>query len=142
MVKMVKLDRSANERKAEAHGGADYPTSVAGNSEDHDGPTLHLDHHHLKKMGLDAGKMKHGDPIEFHGKGHVEHASVDSGEGGERHSARIRMTHGGAEHEGSDDDDRGEIRGAIEKAHGASEAKSSERASLRKSAAGAKVAEK
>lgn len=112
-----KADRDADEQR--------YAPIASPNSEDgdHDGVSVNLEHHHLKKMGLDAGKMKHGDHVAFAGEGHVEHAEVTSGEHGERHSARIRLTRAGMDHEGTPDaeKEKGELRNEIEEIHGKSE---------------------
>jgi hypothetical protein len=133
-----KADREADETR--------YSIPATAEDGDHDGVSVNLDHHHLKNMGLDAGKMKHGDRVEFSGEGHVEHAEVQSGEHGDRHSARIRLSRAGMEHEGEEPArERENLRNEIETIHGKAEEareKRSEARGARTAKSGEKVPEK
>lgn len=148
MVKVVSMRKTAAERRAEEHGGAPAGLySESANEEDRDGIAVHLEHHHLQKMGLDASTMKHGDPVEFKGTGHVEHVETQSGANGERHHARIRLTHAGMDHEGEahPEKEKAELRNEIEAVHGKSEAareKRAEATNAKRDRKGEQVAEK
>ena len=122
MVKMVSLKKSAADKKAEKDAMGE---PALANPRDEDmGVTVHLDHHHLTKMGVN-GDLSHGDPIEFHGKGHVERAETRSTPEGDRHSATLRIHRAGMEHEvkrGGDEEKR-DVRGDLEKAYSGVEEK-------------------
>lgn len=117
MVKMVNLKKSSSDRKAEKSAdGMILPTAMA---PDDEGLRLDLDHHHLAKLGV-HGDMKSGDPVEFHGRGVVEHSETRSSDEGEKHSATIRMHKGAIDHEaprGEPERDKTEIRGDLEKSY-------------------------
>jgi hypothetical protein len=70
---------------------------------------------------MKAGELRHGDRVTFHGEGHVEHADESSGENGERRTARIRMTHGGMEHESGSDEEHSSLKNELMKMHEKSE---------------------
>jgi hypothetical protein len=95
-MKEVSLKKSAAERKAAE------PTNGEYHDPETDGVAIHLEHHHLEKMGL-GGELKSGDKFHMRGHGHVESSESRSGNDGERHSARLRMTHAGIEHEAAKD---------------------------------------
>lgn len=121
MPKLHPLNKTTAERRAEEDAMGGPPgRAVAANVEDKDGPVLHLDHHHLNRMG--AGELRGGDRVTFHGEGEVEHASTGTGEQGERRSARIRMSHGAMEHDGEREGGKKELRTEIEAVHGKAEA--------------------
>ena len=118
MAKMCDIRRTAADVKAESKGKgeAEYVPP------EDDGARFELEHHHLEKMGV-GGKLKHGDTVEFRGKGTVEEATS-----GDRNRASIRFHSGGVDHE-SAAEDKGEervgLRSDLEKAHGAAEEKAS-----------------
>lgn len=126
-MKLVSLKKSAGERKADEKDGM-----VSGPYGGDDGVTVHLEPHHLEKLGL-GGKLKSGHKFKIEGRGHVEESESRSGKEGERHSARLRITHAGVEHKDADGDNDGDMdeRGAekskrnadIAKAYEASESK-------------------
>lgn len=120
MPKMYPLNKTTAERRAENDAMGGPGRAVAANAEDKDGPVLHLDHHHLNRMG--AGELRGGDRIAFHGEGEVEHASTETSDRGERRSARIRMNHGAMEHDGEREGGKKELRNEIEAIHGKAEA--------------------
>jgi hypothetical protein len=120
-MKVVALKRSASDRKAEEEGGGFV------SPDDDGGISIHLSHHHLKKMGLD-GDLKSGHKVKLRGHGHVESSESRSEKGGERYSARLRLTHAGADGHGEPDADdkkteREGRRSDIEKAYTESEKK-------------------
>ena len=135
MVKMVSLKKTAADRRAEKDAMGE--TAVSAPSDyDKEGPTVHLEHHHLKNMGVGGG-LKSGDKVTLHAVGHVENSSTRSENGEERHSAMVRLHRGGIEHEAAErDGERKDLRNEIEKIHGASE----EKREKRSEAAGAKRA--
>lgn len=115
MVKMVSFKKSAADRDEEktALGEGGLATVPAEN----EGVHVNLDHHHLKKLGVD-GDLRGGDDVEFHGRGKVERSETHSGPDGDRHSATLRLHKGAIEHDlGERDrgDERGKLRGEIEK---------------------------
>lgn len=126
-MKLVSLKKSASERKAGEKDGM-----IAGPYGGDDGVTLQLEPHHLEKLGL-GGKLKSGHKFKIEGRGHVEESESRSGKEGERHSARLRLTHAGVEHkeapdgndgdEGSKPNEREGRRADIEKAYEAGEGK-------------------
>lgn len=109
MARMVNLKRNKTEKKEGATVDA-YPGD--------DGVSVHLEHHHLTKLGVGGG-LKSGDQVEFAGRGHVEHSSTTTDKDGERHSATIRLHKGALDHEAQERDgeaERGELRGELERA--------------------------
>jgi hypothetical protein len=81
-------------------------------------------------MGL-AGKLAPGDKFHMQGHGHVDRAEMMPSKDGERHSARLRLTHAGVEQNpqrmGDDrTEDKKQLRGEIDKAFDADKKKSSE----------------
>ena len=97
MVKMVSLKKTAADRRAEKDAMGE--TAVSAPSDyDKEGPTVHLEHHHLKNMGV-GGALKSGDKVTLHAVGHVESSSSSSENGEERHIAMVRLHRGGIEHE-------------------------------------------
>jgi hypothetical protein len=123
MVQMVSLKKSKADQEAEKEslGSAGEVMS----DYDH-GVSVHLSHHHLKKLGVGGG-LKSGHKVELHGKGVVEHtSSTSSGKDGETHSATIRLHRAHLEHEiprGGDEEKR-DVRGDLEKAYAGVEDKS------------------
>lgn len=96
-MKMYPLKRSKADREAEQdrwNQTMDMP----------DGITVHLDHHHLDKMGL-GGSLNAGDEVHFRGRGKVESAQSMSDGAGERHTARLVLTHAGAVGAGEEGDE-------------------------------------
>lgn len=143
MVKMVALKKSAADRKAEKDAMGEGMGGTLQSSEDREGPTVHLDHHHLKNMKV-GGALKSGHEVSLSARGHVERSETRSENGEDRHSATIRVTHMGMEHEGrdADGDERANLRNEIEKIHGASEEKreqASEKKGMARAVAGKKV---
>ena len=96
-MKVVSLKKSSAEKKSDKESGMIMPYD-----DEHGGVSVHLSHHHLKKMGLD-GSLKSGHKVKFRGHGHVEESESRSDKGGERYHARLRLTHAGAER-GADSD--------------------------------------
>lgn len=122
-MKVVALKRSASDRKAEEDGGGFV------SPDDDGGISIHLSHHHLKKMGLD-GELKSGHKVKLRGHGHVEESESRSGKDGERYSARLRLTHAGTDGGQDADGDidsksagKKALRSDIEKAYTESEKK-------------------
>ena len=118
MVKMVSLKKTAAERRAEKDALGE--ASTARPLTEDEGVTVHLDHHHLMKMGVGGG-MKSGHDVEFHGKGTVERSETRSTPEGERHSATLKLHRGALEHEPergtASDEDRAGIKGDLEKSY-------------------------
>lgn len=113
MAKMVRIEKTAADRNAEKDALGE--TGIASVEPGGDsGISLHLDHHHLMKMGVGGG-MKSGQKVELSGRGTVERSETRSTPDGERHSATIHLTHAGADYEGSKDDEKSDLRGEIEK---------------------------
>lgn len=127
MVKVVALKKTAADRKADEEANG-YPGDDQ--SPDNEGISIRLEHHHLKKMGID-GAMKSGHTFRIEGHGHVEESESRSGKGGERHSARLRLTHAGVEHEGDEDEGRAGLKEDVNKAFEGSEKSRAERAGKR-----------
>src|ERR1041385_402589 len=101
MSKMASLKKSASDRKADKDG-----PYIAAPGED-EGIAIHLDHYHLKNLGA-GDQLKSGHKVTITARGHVENSESHSGKDGERHSARLRLTHMSLDHEPAD---RGENRG-------------------------------
>lgn len=119
MVKMVNLRRTKTEKKAVSKAMGEAVPAQA----DEGDMRVHLDHHHLTKMGMD-GALKSGDKVRMHGEGTVESSSTRSEGGEDRHSATLRLHRGGVEQYDDGERDaknRGDIRGDLEAAHGAAE---------------------
>ncbi|MHB8272831.1 hypothetical protein [Bradyrhizobium sp.] len=113
MVKMVRLEKTASDRKAEKDAlGEGGIASVTPDGDS--GISIHLDHHHLEKMGIGGG-LKAGGKVELTGKGTVLRSESRSTPEGDRHSATIHLSHGGMDYEGSKDDEKSDLRGEIEK---------------------------
>jgi hypothetical protein len=137
MVKVVSLRKTAADKAAEKKA---MGTSIgAYEGPDNDGVSVHLDHDHLTKMGH-YGNLKSGDKVEVMARGHVESSESRSGKDGEKHSARIRLTHMGVDHKGTDD--RDDMRRDVESSYDSSEKKRDERGKLVAARAGKEVAEK
>ncbi len=115
MTKMASLKRSAADRDVEKQALGEPARGPLQNPED-EGITVHLDHHHLKNMGVGGG-LKSGHKVDLHAAGHVEHSETRSTKDGERHSARLRLTRMGVEHEGGKDEKRADLRNEIEAVH-------------------------
>lgn len=108
MVKMVSLKAPKElEKGKEAPVVSGYP--------EQEGVAVHLEHRHLKKLGLADGSLKNGDKVEFHGAGHVERASSSSDAEGEHHTATLRLHRGALEHEMPEDGKREELREEVAK---------------------------
>lgn len=122
MARMVSLKRSKSESKGDA-----VPSG------DNDGISVHLDHHHLTKLGV-GGNLKSGDQVDFAGRGHVEHSSTTTDKDGERHSATVRLHKGTLDHEAQERDgegERGQLRSELMATHEKSESAAQERAELK-----------
>lgn len=120
MTKMSSMNKSAADKRAEKDTLGEAGSAIAQNSEDHDGPVVHLDHHHLKNMKVGGG-LKSGHKVTIMAEGHVESADTRSDKSGDKHSARIRIHRMGMEHEGEKGEERADLRNEIEKIHGSSE---------------------
>lgn len=104
MVKMVSLRRTAADR-AESSDALGIPGNV-------DGPDsfdVHMDHNHLKKLGLDM-PLPHGHEITLHAKGELVSSHMHDVDGEPRHSATFRFSHAGVEHEAPSGDGHSDIR--------------------------------
>jgi hypothetical protein len=112
MVKMVKLEKSAADKRAD-NDAAGSP-KIIDVPDEHSGVTVNLDHHHLMKMGVGGG-LKAGHKVEFSGRGTVLRSESRSTDQGERHTATLHMTHGGMEADGPKDEDREGLRSEITK---------------------------
>jgi hypothetical protein len=115
MVKMVSFKKTAADKREEKDALGEPQTATA--DFDH-AVTMHLDHHHLAKLGISSG-MKSGEKCEFHGRGVVENSHTSSDKGGDRHSATLRFSHGWMDHEAprGGDEERRSVRGDLEKAY-------------------------
>lgn len=104
MAKMVALKRSAADKRAheERHG---YPMSES----DQEGPSVHLDPHHLDKMGVDQ-ELPHGHEIQM--KGYVERHETGHDQGEPTGQMRVRVTHAGTD---QPEADHGSLRGELAK---------------------------
>lgn len=122
MTKMAAMKKSAADRAAEKKAMGETAAGPLQNSEDREGPTVHLEHHHLKNMGV-GGSLKSGDKVRMEGEGHVEHSESRTVDGEARHSASIRFKKLGAELKSArgDVDERSALRNDIEKSHAQSE---------------------
>jgi hypothetical protein len=95
MAKMVNLRKTATQRKAE-----EKSSGKALSVPDSEGEMMiHLDPHHVSKMGLADGTLKGGDKVSFQGEGRVHSVSSTSdGDGDERHHVTLALHKGGVEH--------------------------------------------
>jgi hypothetical protein len=118
-MKVVPLKKSKAELEADKE--ADGYAAPVG-SPDNEGLSLRLEHHHLKKLGIN-GDMKSGHTFELQGRGTVEESESRSGKDGERHSARLRLTHAGVTHEGDEAEGRTGLKEDVAKAFEGSEKK-------------------
>lgn len=113
MVKMVRLEKTATDRKAEKDALGE--TGIASVVPDGDsGISVHLDHHHLEKLGI-GGALKSGNKVELSGRGTVTRAESRSTPEGDRHSATIHLSHGSMESEADKGADKTDLRNEIEK---------------------------
>lgn len=122
MTKMVALKRSKSERDEMKEGMArrNGPNDNYAAGE----PEMHLENHHMEKMGL-TEPLPAGHKVMFHGEGEVSSSSSHDGPEGARHSMSIRFHKGAMEHDESDEkEERGQVRGELEKNMKASEEKS------------------
>ncbi len=89
MVKMVKLART----KAEGEADKEAMGEPMGRDTDSKGePEVHLDHHHMRKMGWDEEEPPVGHEVEM--RGHVVETHSTEREGGDgMRSMRVRITH-------------------------------------------------
>jgi len=102
MVKMVRLTRTAEERKAEEKaGGGSYESAGE------DGVHVHLSNHHLRKLGL-HGNIESGRHVHIHAKGKVTHSSSSDDRGKKRKTLTIHLTHGHLVHSDKSEEDRAE----------------------------------
>ena len=69
------------------------------------GVDLHLDDHHLEKLGLPKD-LPHGHEVELHFRGHVHRSTHEEGPEGESGRTHLKLTHGkvvkGAEHDATE----------------------------------------
>ena len=117
MVKMVSLDKSAADKRAEkdAMGSRDVIDVPA---EDR-GLTVNLDHHHLKNMGVEDG-LKTGNKVQFSGRGEVGGTSSEPDASGVvKHRATIHLHRGAMEYTDEPRDDKTAIKGDLEKSYSA-----------------------
>lgn len=77
-----------------------------------EGIEMHLDHHHMQKMGMKEPPAS-GSEVEFHGRGHVVSSESRDVGGTTRHHMRIRLTHGAIEHD--EEPDHGSLRRELAK---------------------------
>lgn len=121
MVKMVSFKKTATDKREEkdALGEPGIKTS------DFDpGVSVHLDHHHLTKLGVGGG-LKSGHKVEFGGRGMVESSHTESHKDGDRHHATLKLSHGWLDHDAprGGDEERRSVRGDLEKAYAGVEEK-------------------
>jgi hypothetical protein len=137
MVKMVSMKRTQGERKA---------VDEALGEKEPDGIDIHLDHHHLKKLG--GENFEKGHKIKLRAHGRIGSTSEHDG----MKSARLRITHMGAaplergdekeEEEGErGDETHGGVREEITRAFGESKAREEAKAKGREAKAGKKLPE-
>lgn len=114
MVKMVSLERTKGERKA-ADDAMGSPVSGNEANNGPDGPTVSLQDHHMKKLGLE-GPLKTGTKVELHMEGEVTGAHDDS----YGKSMTLRMSKGNLLHDEMADDKDGGLRKQLEENTGKS----------------------
>jgi hypothetical protein len=119
MTKMASMSKSAADRAAEKKAMGESAGGPLQNSQDREGPTVNLEHHHLKNMGVGGG-LKSGDKVNLSAEGHVEESESRMHQGESRHSARIRIKKMGVEAKSprGDEDERAGLKNEIERAHG------------------------
>ena len=118
MAKMVSLKRSASDKRSEEHAGASSPFMMRGNEEDAEGPSLHLEDHHLGKMGVKDGiELPEKHPVEL--RGHIEKHTITHEDGKTTHHAVLRITHAGTDI--PEKEERGTLRHEIGRNHESSE---------------------
>lgn len=105
-MKMVSLKRSAADKKAEK----DARAEPSGIDDSMDGADLHLEDHHMEKMGI-SPTLPHGHPITLHAEGTI-HRSSDGPEGGRM---TIHVHKAGADYDEPQAEREGSLRGEIEK---------------------------
>ena len=144
MVKMVNLARTKAEVAAENR-SLGQPGEIANVPAEDEGVTVHLGHHHLKKLKVEGG-FQAGDKVTFHGDGVVHHAESRATKDGDRHSATLRLSRGALEreesHERGEEADRADIRRGLTSAYDKAEKYREEKAELGKGRAGKEVKEK
>ena len=145
MTKMASMKKSAADRAAEKRAMGETASGLLQNSEDREGPAVHLEHHHLKNMGLTD--LKSGDKVHMEGEGHVEHSESRKETDGDHMRATVRFHKMGAELKSprGDVDERGALKNDIEKAHAQSEKgrdEGVERRGLKGAESGKKIAGK
>lgn len=115
MTKMASMKKSASDRDAEKKAMGETAGGPLQNSEDREGPTVHLESHHLKNMGM--SDLSSGDKVRMEGEGHVEHS--ESGKDGDTMRATVRFHKMGGELKSprGDEDERGALKGELMKAH-------------------------
>lgn len=139
MVKMVSMKRTQGERKE---------VDEAMGEKEPDGLDIHLEHHHLKKLGGET--FEKGQMIKLRAHARVGSTSEHDG----MKSARVRITHMGAEpmqkgdeeerdekRDDTRDESKGGIREEITRAFGESGAKAEARAKGKEAKAGKKLPE-
>lgn len=89
MPPLKSIQMTATERKAQQKRFSEAQPYV-----DDGGVTMHLDHDHLTKMGV-GGNLKSGQKVRIGGMGEVRSSETRSDNGGDRHSATVRLTHMG-----------------------------------------------
>ena len=133
MVKMVSIKKNSADKRAEkdAMGTRDILSVPA----EDEGISVNLDHHHLMKMGV-GGALKSGHKVELSGRGTVESSETRTGKDGERHSARLRLSHMGLDHDTPAEEGKSELRGEIEREHTNAESKRADRDATKETAKG------
>lgn len=104
MVKMVSLKCTDADYRAESNA-----LGIPGTLNGPDAFDVHMDHHHLKKLGLD-GPLPHGHEITLHAKGELVGSHMHDVDGEPRNSATFRFHHAGVEHEAPTGDGHSDIR--------------------------------
>ena len=145
MTKMASMKKTAADRAAEKRALGEPAIGLLQNSEDREGPSVHLEHHHLKNMGLTD--LRTGDKVRMEGEGHVEQSESRKEADGDRMTATVRFHKMGGELKSprGDEDERGALKNDIEKAHAQSEKgrdEGMERRGLKGAESGKKVPEK
>lgn len=111
--KMVHMARTAAEKKAERE-KYDKPGSLGGEDYGY-GLTLHLDHNHLKKLGIDK-LPKAGTKLHIHAKAHVKSVGDNSrDDGSDSRHMDLELRHMAVEAEkraSHEDVEEGNLRGA------------------------------
>lgn len=114
MPHLTSLKRTEDDRRAEAKAGGFASISPA--TDDKGEPEIHLDQHHLKKLGVDS-PLPVGHEIRLRARGVVTGSHSSASEHGKHHSMRVKLTHATLKHDAEDEaeDRKADIGNAVAK---------------------------